>query len=68
MKRDLASPLAPTYTPRITGGPKKKKKKPPTQPKGTWYDADDDTSNAPWTRPNKGSIPFVTSTSNPKKK
>jgi len=57
MKRDLATPLAPTY-----GEPKKKKKK-SKAPKGTWMDADDDTSNAPWTRPNKGTYPVVTSTS-----
>ena len=71
MKRDLASPLAPTYVPRMDGDQKKKKKKKKKrisgQPKGTWHDADDDTSNAPWTRPNKGEIPFVTSTSQSKK-
>jgi len=70
MKRDLASPLAPTYVPRVDGGHKKKKKKKKRtsgQPKGTWHDADDDTSNAPWTRPNKGSYPVVTSTSQSKK-
>ena len=39
MKRDLATPLAPTF-----GDPKKKKKK-SKAPKGTWFDADDDTSN-----------------------
>lgn len=67
MKRDLATPLAPTY-----GDPKKKKKKKVSdKPKGTWMNADDDTSNAPWTRPNSGSYPVVTSTSydnSPKRK
>lgn len=66
MKRDLATPLAPTFTDPVKK--KKKKRKTPVQPKGTWHDADDDTSNAPWTRPNKGSYPVVTSTSNSKKK
>ncbi|HHZ81275.1 MAG TPA: hypothetical protein EYO58_06150 [Flavobacteriales bacterium] len=64
MKRDLATPLAPTPVSSIQGDPKKKKKKrPPTQPKGTWYNADDDTSNAPWTTPTLGDYPVVTSTS-----
>ena len=61
MKRDLATPLAPTY-----GDPKKKKVS--DKPKGTWMDADDDTSNAPWTRPNGGSYPVVTKTSHSKVK
>lgn len=56
--RDLGTPLAPTY-----GDPKKKKKNKSKAPKGTWFDADDDTSNAPWTKPNKGTYPVVTSTS-----
>ena len=45
-----------------TQTPKKKKKRspPPKQPKGTWHDGDDNTSNAPWTKPNKGSFPVYT--------
>ena len=75
MKRDLATPLAPTFTEPVkkkkkkykansvlTSLPKKKTKRkpPPKKPKGTWHDGDDNTSNAPWTYPNKGSFPVYT--------
>lgn len=65
MKRDLATPLAPTFTDPVKKKKKKKKyvshsvltalpKKKGKQtrlnpPKGTWRDGDDDTSNSPKT-------------------